>query len=158
MNHNKAIDYMERTRLYYRAQGYDRDYQWAHFESVPFTRPARSPGESKLALITTAAPAWSEGREDRKVEALPVEPVPDVLHTGHLSWDKDNTHTRDVATFLPVEQVRRLVEAKIVGSLGPRFLCVPTEYSKRTTMETDAPRILELCRQDRVDIALLVPL
>lgn len=50
------IRYMQRTRDYYLALGYDNPYRWAHFEDVPFT-PMRKPvAESRLALVTTAAP------------------------------------------------------------------------------------------------------
>jgi len=152
------IGYMERTREYYRAQGYSNDYQWASFESVPFTRPVRPLDGSRLALVTTAMPTETEHRGDREVTAVPVEPPPQSLFTEHLSWDKDTTHTRDVPSFLPIEQVRRLVDERVVGELGPRFYCVPTEYSKRLTMEVDAPKILALCEEDQVDLALLVPL
>ena len=84
--------------------------------------------------------------------------VPRFLFTDHLSWDKDNTHTRDIPSFLPIGQLQQLVDEGVVGELGPRFYCVPTEYSKRNTREADAPRILELCQQDQIDLALLVPL
>ncbi|MCP5347449.1 MAG: hypothetical protein R3F41_18035 [Gammaproteobacteria bacterium] len=151
------IDYMERTRLYYRAMGYETDYQWAHFESVPFTVPARPVRESRLAVITTAMASDADASQ-RQLAAYPSNPIPASLLTDHLSWDKDNTHTRDVPSFLPLEQINRLVEEGFVGSPGPRFYCLPTEYSKRTTMKEDAPGVLELCRQDRVDLALLVPL
>jgi len=152
------IGYMERTRLYYRAQGYTTDYQWAHFESVPFARPTRPLDGSRLALITTAMPEATEQHGDREVMAAPVEPPPESLFTDHLSWDKDNTHTRDVPSFLPIEQVKKLVAERVVGELGPRFFCVPTEYSKRLTLEVDAPKILALCQEDQIDLALLVPL
>jgi len=35
---------------------------------------------------------------------------------------------------------------------------VPTDYSQRRTIEQDAPQILARCREDGVDVALLVPL
>jgi len=35
---------------------------------------------------------------------------------------------------------------------------VPTDYSQRRTLEQDAPEILRRCREDEVDVALLVPL
>ncbi|MEZ5490179.1 MAG: hypothetical protein R3F50_07650 [Gammaproteobacteria bacterium] len=155
---NNDINYMERTRQYYRAQGYTSDYQWAHFETIPFSKPTRTLKESKVAIITTAMPAETEHKADRQVEAVPVDPPPSALFTDHLSWDKDNTHTRDVPTFLPIEQLNRLVAEGTAGELGRRFFCVPTEYSKRLTLDNDAPRILELCREDQIDLALLVPL
>ncbi len=45
-----------------------------------------------------------------------------------------------------------------MGSLAARFHGVPTDYSQRRTLENDAPEILERCREDGVDVALLVPL
>jgi hypothetical protein len=152
------IGYMERTRLYYRALGYTVDYQWAHFKDVPFSKPAKPLNEARLAIVTTAMPAQPEHRSELQVEATPVAPVPETLYTEHLSWDKENTHTREVATFLPIEQIDRLVAEGMVGELAPRFYSVPTEYSKRFTTDLDAPRILSLCREDHADLALLVPL
>ena len=45
-----------------------------------------------------------------------------------------------------------------VGNLSPRFYCAPTSYSHRETLTEDGPQILELLREDAVDVALLVPL
>ncbi len=157
MNHYD-IDYMERTRQYYRAQGYATDYQWASFDDVPLTRPQKPLSESRIAIVTTAMPEPSLYRNERDVEAVAVEPPPDSMFTDHLSWDKDNTHTRDIPSFLPIQQLQQLATEGIVGKLGPRFYCVPTEYSQRNTREADAPRILEMCQQDQIDLALLVPL
>lgn len=152
------IGYMERTRQYYRAQGYTTDYQWAHFDDVPFTRPSKPLNRSRLAIVTTAMPHSSAHKSEREIQSIPVKPVPEALFTDHLSWDKDNTHTRDVPSFLPIEQLNRLVDEGVAGDLGPNFYCAPTEYSQRNTSETDAPGILEFCRRDQIDLALLVPL
>ena len=152
------IGYMERTRQYYRAQGYTTDYQWAHYDEVPIARLRKPLSQSKLAIVTTAMPKVSEHKGDRDVEAVAVSPVPQSMFTDHLSWDKDNTHTRDIPSFLPIKQLHQLADEGVVGELGSRFYCVPTEYSKRITLEADAPRILELCQQDQIDLALLVPL
>ena len=32
---NAPVEYMERTRRYYRALGYEQDYRWAHHDDVP---------------------------------------------------------------------------------------------------------------------------
>lgn len=153
-----AINYRQRSRDYYRAQGYTNDYAWAHFENAPFTRPTKPLGESRLAIITTAMPDDSAPRKSRQVIATPVERLPSSMHTADLSWDKINTHTRDVASFLPIQQIRHLLAEGVVGELAPAFYSVPTEYSQRNTQETDAPKILALCQRDKVDLALLVPL
>lgn len=47
---------MERTRLHYRALGYEQDYVWAHYVDVPFARLAKPLAECRIALVTTASP------------------------------------------------------------------------------------------------------
>ena len=152
------VGYIQRTRDYYRAQGYTTDYQWAHYQETPFTGLTRPLAESRIAIISTAMPSDQVAKKLRTVVSAPVEPPPQSLFTDDLSWDKENTHTDDLPSFLPIEQLTQLAREKVIGELAPRFHCVPTEYSKRNTIETDAPEILRRCQQDKVDLALLVPL
>ena len=56
------VRYMERTRDYYRAQGFDETYRWAHFEDVPFTKFTKPVRESVVALVTTASPGLARRR------------------------------------------------------------------------------------------------
>ena len=49
------IEYMQRTRDYYASLGYPA-YRWAQHPADLFTRLAQPLAQSKLALITTAAP------------------------------------------------------------------------------------------------------
>src|SRR3989442_7853662 len=53
--HDVPIPYMQRTRDYYLKLGYGA-YRWAHFYEVPFTPLLERLAQSRLALITTAAP------------------------------------------------------------------------------------------------------
>lgn len=152
------VDYMRRTRDFYRAQGYSNDYQWAHNESAPFTALAKPLAQSKIAVITTSMPDTAAGRQARGVYALPSSPPPASMYTAELSWDKEATHTDDVGSFLPLASLHAKRAAGRIGSVADRFYTVPTDYSQRNTLEKDAPEILRLCREDAVDIALLVPL
>ena len=87
-----------------------------------------------------------------------LDPAPEQLFTDHLSWDKETTHTNDIGSFLPIAALRAFAESGRVGSLAARFHGVPTDYSQRRNIEVDAPEILRRCREDEVDVALLVPL
>ncbi|MFK7894458.1 MAG: hypothetical protein AB8G23_01410 [Myxococcota bacterium] len=163
--HRSFTSYIDRTREFYKAQGYEEPYRWASFDEVPFTALAslgKPLAESRLALITTASP-WDcqetrALRGEREVWSGETSEPPARLFTDHLSWDKENTHTNDLASFVPIERMKEQVEAGRLGSLAPRFHGVPTDYSQRATLEKDAPEILARCRKDQVDIALLVPL
>ncbi|MEJ2088327.1 MAG: reductase, partial [Gammaproteobacteria bacterium] len=48
------VRYIDRTREYYLSQGYDKPYEWAHFDEVPFARLARPLAECRAALVSTS--------------------------------------------------------------------------------------------------------
>jgi len=154
------VGYMERTRAWYRALGYDRDYVWARYDDVPFAPLAKPLAECTVALVTTATPFAADGSPavPKQVLSKPVDPPPERLFTDDLSWDKKATHTDDPESFLPITALESLARDGRIGAAAPRFHTVPTEYSQRRTVEEDAPEVLRRCREDAVDVALLVPL
>ncbi len=158
------VSYIDKSREFYGAQGYERPYRWARNDESPFTPLAKPLAESRLGLVTTVVNL--DLPDDADTEALPIastfagpiDPPPERLFTQNRSWDKEATHTNDLDSFFPVHRLRELVEAGRIGSLSPRFYGIPTEYSQRRTNESDAPRLLELMREDGVEVAMLVPL
>lgn len=152
------VPYMARTRDYYRAQGYTKDYLWAQNDDVPFARLEKPLSECKVGLVTTAMPDTAEGRTQRQVYSVPSDPVPDTMYTAELSWHKTMTHTDDVPSFLPLPQLQQCVQENRIGAVADRFHTIPTEYSQRNTLEKDAPDIVARCVTDEVDVVILVPL
>jgi len=162
--HRTAVSYIDRTREYYAAQGYERPYRWARHDEVPFTPLPKPLSDCRLAVVTTASP-WRDEmprdgvlRGDKAVWSGPSTDPPTRLFTDDLAWDKEATHTEDVESFVPLRHLAEFAEAGRIGSLAPHFHGVPTDYSQRTTCEQDAPEILKRCREDAVEAALLVPL
>ena len=151
------VSYIDKSREYYLARGYGNPYRWAHNESAPFAPLAKPLSRSRVALISTAALTRERGSL-MEVYAAPTEPPPVALYTDHRSWDKKATHTRDVESFLPIRRVAEFAAVGRIGSLSPRFYGVPTDFSQRRTVDTYAPAVLDLCRVDEVEVALLVPL
>ena len=164
ITHRRFVSYIDRTREYYAAQGYEKPYRWACHSSVPFTRPTKPLSESRVTVVTTASPFKGqkarEGilRGDKEVWSGETRETPERLYTDDLAWDKESTHTDDVESFVPLGALRAFAEEGRIGSLAKRFHGVPTDYSQRRTIERDAPEIVSRCKEDEVDIALLVPL
>ncbi len=158
MHDTQPVQYMERTRLYYEAQGFERAYQWACFDDVPFCQLKKPLAASRISVITTGARYDRKMSEPRIVDSGDVDALPARLFGDDLSWDKDATHLNDLGSYLPIRVLQELAEEGVVGSVASRYHCVPTEYSQRRTREADAPEILHRCREDQADIALLVPL
>lgn len=156
-SHRAFVSYIDKSREYYLARGYANPYRWAHHRDAPFAPLAKPLGQSRVALISTASLTKERARL-MEVYSAPTEPPPAALYTDHRSWDKRATHTRDTESFLPV---RRIIEFAATGRIGvpsPRFYGVPTDFSQRRTVEKYAPAVLDLCRADEVDVALLIPL
>lgn len=158
MTVDAPVRYMDKSREYYAAHGYEKPYRWAHFDDVPFTRPRVPLSDATLGVVTTSMLDDAHlGRHRRLAEGDLANP-PTALYTEDVFWDRDATHTRDRESYFPYAALGTAVDSGRLGRLGPRFFCVPTTYSARKTMEEDAPAIVTGFVEDAVDVALLVPL
>jgi len=162
------IPYMARTREYYQAIGYTTPYRWAHYIDAPF-HPLRKPlSQSRVTLVTTAAPfdaakgdqgpgaKYNGGAKFYKVYDGDTSKTHD-LRISHIAYDRVHTSAGDSGTWFPLPQLRRLANEQRIGEIAPHFFGAPTNRSHRVTLETDAPEILARCRADNVDAAVLVP-
>src|SRR6202451_1867176 len=162
------IPYMVRTREYYAAIGYTTPYRWAHYVEAPF-QPLHKPlAQSRVALITTAAPfdpakgdqgpgaKYNGGAKFYSVYDGDTS-KPHDLRISHIAYDRVHTTAENSGTWFPLPQLQRLAREGRIGQLAPRFFGAPTNRSHRVTIETDAPEILARCQADGVDAAVLVP-
>ena len=162
------VKYIDRTRDYYLSQGYEKPYQWAHFDDVPFTPLERPLAECRATLVSTSDVAVrdGEGGGARKSDETPAGNAycietgtpPERLFSRQEHYDKYATHLDDVNSYFPVSRLLEKVREGRIGSLAPRCHGVYTAYSQRRTLEEDAPKVLERCREDEVDIAVLTPI
>ena len=155
---DRAVRYIDRTRAYYEAQGFERAYAYAHHDEAPFAALRKPLAECTVALVTTASLAPRAPLEPRRVDSGSTREAPDRLYADDLSWDKEATHLEDRESFCPIGTLKRLAEDGAIGSLAPRFHCAPTEYSQRATCEQDAPELLRRVREDGADVAVFCPL
>jgi D-proline reductase (dithiol) PrdB len=162
------IPYMARTRDYYTAIGYDTPYRWAHHVEAPF-QPLKKPlAQSRIAIVTTAAPfdpargdqgpgaAYNGGAKFYSVYDGDTSQTHD-LRISHIAYDRVHTTATDSNSWFPLPALHRLATAGRIGEVAPHFFGAPTNRSHRVTLETDAPEILKRCRADGVDAAVLVP-
>ena len=162
------IPYMLRTREYYAAIGYATPYRWAHYVDAPFQPLQKALAQSRVTIITTAAPfdpskgdqgpgaKYNGGAKFYSVYQGDASKSHD-LRISHIAYDRLHTSADDSGTWFPLPQLQRLARERRIGAVSPRFFGAPTNRSHRVTIETDAPEILARCREDRVDAAVLVP-
>ena len=154
--HRSYVSYIDKSREYYQAHGYENAYAWAHHDEVPFASLAKPLAQSRVAICTTADRApRAEGRDARHF-AEPLSTGP-RLHRD-MFWDRDATHTDDPESYFPLASLKAHQNAGRIRSISPRFYGLSTEYSQRKTMTNDAPELEAWMREDNVDVAVLVAL
>lgn len=160
------VRYIEKTRQYYLSQGYDKPYRWAHFEDVPFTPLGKPLSECRVTLVSTSEISVRGGASNEDEARMGVVggtyTIPSDLPAARLyspsrSFDQAATTLEDVDAFFPTTRLHEAVAAGRIGSLTARFHGVFNAYSQRRTRERDAPAVLECCREDGADVAILVP-
>jgi hypothetical protein len=161
------IRYIDRSRAYYLTLGYDNPYRWAHNRNVPFVALSKPLARCRVGLVTTAAPfkpgagdqgPWARYNADAKfteVYSAPIESSPD-LRISHLGYDRKHTSAEDINTYFPLQWLKEAAADGLIGELNSRFYALPSLRSQRLTTERDAPEILEMCREDGIDAAILV--
>ncbi|MDH4076553.1 MAG: glycine reductase [Acidimicrobiia bacterium] len=158
--YRRFVSYIDRSREYYAAQGYDRPYRWARPEEAPALQPLAAPlAELRLAVVTSAFPLPPAG-ETAPVEvpyAQAVEPLPVGGFTADDNRDHSVAPANERESYLPLARLGELAAERRIGSLSPRFYGAPYAYSQRRTITGDAPAVLDLLRADGVGAALLAP-
>ena len=160
------VRYIDKTREFYRSQGYEKPYQWAHFDNVAFQPLSKSLANSRVALVSTGEVEVKgvDLSEDENqmgnvggVYSIPSTTLASHLFSASHSYDKHATTLEDVNAFFPTARLHEAVEDGRIGSLTKRFIGVYNAYSQRRTLERDAPEVLKRLREDGADVAVMVP-
>src|SRR6201992_2730600 len=133
-DYDSPVPYMQRTRDYYTAIGYTVPYRWAHHVDAPF-QPLRKPlAQSRVALVTTAAP-YDRAKGDQRPGAKynggakfysvydGDTSKPHDVRISHIAYVRVHTSADDSGTWFPLPQLHRLPPRKRIGAdTAPRFL------------------------------------
>src|SRR6185437_11125297 len=136
-DHDVPIPYRERIGTYYQTLGYGAPYRWAHYAEVPFAPLKKPLGESRIGLITTAAPfqpdkgdqgpgaAYNGSAKFYRVYSGDTA-VDHDLRISHIGYDRLHTMATDSNTWFPLTAMRDAAATGLIGELGPRFHGAPT--------------------------------
>ena len=167
-DYDSPVPYMQRTREYYKAIGYTTPYRWAHYIDAPFTPLKKPLSQSRVTIVTTAAPyqpdkgdqgpgaAYNGSAKFYTVYSGDTS-VDHDLRISHIGYDRIHTTATDSGTWFPLPALRRAAASGRIGAIAPRFHGAPTNRSHRVTIETDAPEMLARVREDKADVAIVVP-
>lgn len=144
-----------------------KTYSWRRIDPVPFAPLTKALPECRLGLVSSAGfvlpgqEPFDEGVRggDPSFRCIPWDSDPRDLVEYHKSDAFDHSGIlQDPNLGFPLERVRELASMGKIGSVAPRHLSfmgsitAPGRLIKRT-----APEAAEIFVEDKVDLALLVP-
>ena len=142
-------------------------YRWRRIDPVPWAPLKKSVAQSRLVLVSSAGIVTSEQKPfdnsirggDPSIREIPSDVDVSTLIETHRSDAFDHTGIRqDPNLAFPADRLGELSAAGIIGSLNHRYLSImgsvtaPGRLIKRTI-----PKVVPKLVEDRVDIALLIP-
>jgi D-proline reductase (dithiol) PrdB len=156
------VEYIPRIRDNYARLGY-APYKWvAHEDLPPWARPAKPLSKCRLGLAASGG-IYMTGqiafhyKDDTSIREIPTEVDRSMLRATHFAYDLSDARS-DPNVVFPIDTLRRLVREGIVGSLAGRFLTfMGGIYSTRRVLSELTPQLLAGMQEEKVDVALLVP-
>ncbi len=142
-------------------------YRWRRIDPVPWAPQAKPLKECRLALVSSAGfvlPEQQPFKEsirggDPSFRQIPNEIDVSTLIDTHRSETFDHTGMiRDPNLAFPIDRVRELAEEGRIGSVNRRHLSfMGSLTAPGRLMRHTAPEAARWLVDDRVDVALLVP-
>ena len=131
-------------------------------DTAPFTRLRRPPGESRLALVTTAGIHLRDDARftggDQSYRVIPADASPSDIVQSHHSIGFDRTaFQRDINVVFPLDRAREFVARGEIGSLSRRyfsFMGAQRPPYDRLLQET-GPDVAKRLRAEGVDVVFL---
>ncbi|MEZ5229832.1 MAG: hypothetical protein R2710_25170 [Acidimicrobiales bacterium] len=161
--HRSHLSYIDKSREYYAAHGYEKAYEWATNDDAPFTPLSKPLSECKVGAITTSY-FLPEDFVYRIPSDLPRKPhvaarsEVERLNNQHLSWAKDETTPRITrASCRWPDSTRRQRPGGSVRCPTGSTVCSPSSVH-RQTQRRDTPQLIEWLQEDEVDVVLMIPL
>ncbi|MBI4590191.1 MAG: hypothetical protein HY725_15265 [Candidatus Rokubacteria bacterium] len=151
------ISYIPRTRERYAEYP---PYHWVVNTEAPWTPLSKPIKECRVALVSSGGfylrtqPPF--GENDTSYRRIPrAAEIADlrIYHHGYRDADAD----RDPNCVFPLERLRELEAAGVIGSLADPALSFVTVYSARKEVEERAPKIVAELKAAGAEAALLVP-
>jgi D-proline reductase (dithiol) PrdB len=110
---------------------------------------------SSAALIRRGEVPFHYGSPE--VRFLPADVPPGELLISHVSINFDRSgYQRDINTVYPMQRLRELADAGVIGGIAPTHYTVMGSTDP-ATMEGSAEQISGQLRQERIDAVLLSP-
>lgn len=160
----EPIRYVDFLNQKYRSLGFP-PYQWTVNDSAPLTRLAKRLEACCVSMLTTcgastldAPPFDPDARNDLRLDAIASDTPSDRFQVHDNYYDHTDVR-RDINCQFPIERLRELATARIIGRVAPRLWSgfMGRIYIRRAVTEEAAPAFARELARDGADLLVVVP-
>lgn len=160
----KPVNYVEELNKHYGSMGFP-PYQWTVNDSAPLTKPDQPVSGCRLTMLTSGGislcsmPAFNpNARNDHRLDAVDQEVDSGDFQINDSYYNHDDAD-QDLNCVFPIDRLRELVKAGVIGDLAPRFWSgfMGRIYNRTHLIEESIPAFIENLRKDEVDLLVAAP-
>lgn len=160
----EPVRYVDLLNQRYQQQGFP-PYQWTVNADAPLAAPTKPLAACRVAMLTSGGvshcsmPAWNpDARNDLRLDAIEPSATAADFQVHDSYYDTTDAET-DVNCVFPIDRLRELAEAGVVGEVAARHWSgfMGRIYSRTKVHEESAPALAAELHRDGVDLFLLVP-
>lgn len=147
------------------AKGGMKPYGWFAPKEPPAFAPVTKPlSQCKVGMISTSG-CYAVGdqaytyKDDPTTRTIPINTPVSDLRFSHFTENYLSDGRRDPSCIYPLETLRRLKNDNVIGSLPENvFSCMGANYSTKGTIEKVGPNVAAMFKEQKIDVALIVPM
>ncbi|MGI9326720.1 MAG: glycine/sarcosine/betaine reductase selenoprotein B family protein [Pseudomonadales bacterium] len=160
----EAIKYVDALNTHYSAMG-NPPYRWTINKSAPLQRLNKPLSECTISLLTSGGvsqcsmPAFDpDARNDHRLDSIDRE-VDAKDFQIHDSYYNHSDADSDINCIFPVERLRELAAAGVVGQVSPRLWSgfMGRIYNRSKVLEESGPAFAAALSDDAVDVLVAAP-
>ena len=146
---------------------YLKTYRWRRIDPVPWAPLDKPLKGCRLALVSSAGMVAADQdpfdnftrADDPDIREISSDVDVETLRETHRSDAFDHTGIRqDPNLAFPVDRLRELAEAGIIGSLNHRYFSLMGSVTAPAKLiKNSIPQVVPKLVRDQVDVALLIP-
>jgi D-proline reductase (dithiol) PrdB len=140
-------------------------YEWTIHDTAPLTRLQKPLEQCRVSMLTSGGishcsmPGFDpDARNDHRLDTVPQD-----VNSGDFDInDSYYNHTdaeKDLNCVFPIDRLRELADAGVIGSVAPRFWSgfMGRIYNRTKVLTESAPAFVKQLKEDAVDILVAAP-
>ena len=160
----KPINYVDALNEHYSSMGFP-SYEWTINDEAPLTRLKKPLNECRVSMLTSGGvshcsmPGFDpDARNDHRLDGVSQEVSSRDFDINDSYYDHRDAD-KDLNCVFPIDRLRELAEAGVIGSVAPRFWSgfMGRIYNRTKVLAESAPAFVEKLREDAVDILVAAP-